>query len=297
MTLHDDRDGVAAFLRVRPTLFGMAYRMLGIRADAEDVVQDVFMRWAAADQAGIRDPAAWMMTACTRRSIDILRSVARSRTDYVGPWLPEPLGGEYAQGPHELSYALETAFLMVLERATPKERAAFLLNKVFALSHIEVAEVLGVTVDASRKLVSRAGRNIARGEKRQEMDVEKYRDLLSAFQSAILTDDAAAFSKVLAEDVRLVADGGGKVPALIEPLQGRAEVLDYLAKARIWWRRYEWIFEPLATGHGIALLSDQTVVARIWFSTGDLNRISEIYIMRNPEKLHSVGDRGVLFDR
>ncbi|MEH3116656.1 MAG: sigma factor [Methylorubrum populi] len=294
MTSHDDQDGVAAFLRVRPTLFGMAYRMLGIRADAEDVVQDVFLRWAGADQAGIRDPAAWMMTACTHRSIDILRSVARSRTDYIGSWLPEPLGGEYAHQPQELSYALETAFLMILERATPKERAAFLLNKVFGLSHVEVAEILSVTVDASRKLVSRAGRKIACGENHERMDVDKHRELLLAFQSAILTDDAAEFSKVLAEDVRLVADGGGKASAIIEPLQGRAQVLEYLARARGWWRRYNWIFEALATGYGIALLDGPNVFARIWFETNEYPSISTVYIMRNPEKLYPFSDNGTI---
>lgn len=128
MNAERDKAMMAAFEAARPAMFGIAYRMLGTHADAEDVVQDVFLRWSGADRGAIRNSAAWLMTACTRRSIDVLRSAARARTDYVGPWLPEPLAGTMIDEPLELSFALETAFLLLLERASPRERAAFLLH-------------------------------------------------------------------------------------------------------------------------------------------------------------------------
>lgn len=288
MNPEGESDWVNSFERARPALLGMAYRMLGIRADAEDVVQDVFLRWASIDRTTIRDPAAWMTTVCTRRSIDILRSAARSRTDYVGPWLPEPIASGWVQERRELSYALETAFLLLLERVSPKERAAFLLHDVFGLSHAEVATILGVTVEASRKLVSRAGYNVMSDRQSHIPSSDKQRVLLAAFQNAILTDDTAAFAKVLAEDVRLVADGGGKASALLEPLYGRVRVLDYLAEARGWWRNYRWVREWTAAGPSVALLSGDAVVARIWLEAAAGSFVSSIYIMRNPHKLRPV---------
>lgn len=281
-------DWVNSFERARPALLGMAYRMLGIRADAEDVVQDVFLRWASVDRTTIQDPAAWMMTVCTRRSIDILRSAARSRTDYVGPWLPEPIASGWVQEPRELSYALETAFLLLLERVSPKERAAFLLHDVFGLPHAEVASILGVTVEASRKLASRAGHNVVSDRQRHVPSSDRQRVLLAAFQDAILTDDTATLSIVLADDVRLVADGGGKASALREPLHGRVRVLDYLLEARGWWRSYRWAWEWTATSPSVALLSGDAVVARIWLEAAAGSSVSAIYVMRNPDKLHPV---------
>ncbi|WP_443019744.1 sigma factor [Sphingomonas adhaesiva] len=113
---------MVAFEAARPAMFGIAYRMLGTHADAEDVLQDVFIRWSEADRHSIQNPAAWLTTVCTRRSIDVVRLVARARTDYVGPWLPEPLAGATMEEPQELSFALETAFLLLLQRASPSVR-------------------------------------------------------------------------------------------------------------------------------------------------------------------------------
>jgi hypothetical protein len=119
MTMESDTAMMIAFEAARPAMFGIAYRMLGTHSDAEDVLQDVFLRWSGVDQSMIRNATAWLITACTRRSIDMLRSVARARTDYVGPWLPEPLAGEAINEPRDLSLALETAFLILLERTSP----------------------------------------------------------------------------------------------------------------------------------------------------------------------------------
>ena len=290
MVTKDEAAMLAPLEAARPALFGMAYRMLGTVADAEDVLQDVALRWSKADRAGIDNPAAWLMTACTRRAIDVLRSSARARTDYVGAWLPEPLAATTISEPLELSFALETAFLIVLERASPNERAAFLLHDVFGLGHAEIAITLSVTEAASRKLASRARQRLASSERRERLAPDRQQMLLAAFQNAILTDDMAAFSAVLAEDVRLEADGGGKAITLAAPIQGRAEVLSFLGQARNWWRGYDWTMKRLAFGYGIVLREGPTVVAAIWFESADSHAVSGIRIMRNPDKLTSLRD-------
>lgn len=278
-------DPAQAFQRARPALLGMAYRMLGTRTDAEDVVQDVFLRWAAAERTSIRNPAAWMMTVCTRRSIDVLRSAERSRIDYVGPWLPEPLEPGWNEEPQELSFALETAFLMVLERASAKERAAFLLHDIFGLAHAEVASTLNVTVEASRKLASRARQRVSSGQARHTLGLAEQRRLLAAFQDAIMTDDMTAFAAVIAQDVQLIADGGGKATALDLPLEGRDKVTDYLVTARNWWRAYRWREVAIGTGSGFTLFDEFAIAAQIWFAYDHEARVSRIFIMRNPDKL------------
>lgn len=278
-------DPAQAFQHARPALLGMAYRMLGTRTDAEDVVQDVFLRWAAAERTSIRNPAAWMMTVCTRRSIDVLRSAERSRIDYVGPWLPEPLEPGWNEEPQELSFALETAFLMVLERASAKERAAFLLHDIFGLAHAEVASTLNVTVEASRKLASRARQRVSSGQARHTLGLAEQRRLLAAFQDAIMTDDMTAFAAVIAQDVQLIADGGGKATALDLPLEGRDKVTDYLVTARNWWRAYRWREVAIGTGSGFTLFDEFAIAAQIWFAYDHEARVSRIFIMRNPDKL------------
>ena len=134
-------DPVPAFEAARPRLLGLAYRILGSRADAEDAVQDTFVKWQAADRSDVREPAAWLTTACTRRCLDILKAGARARVDYVGAWLPEPIATAAlaAEDKLELAASLTTAFLLVLERLTPKERAAYLLHDIFETPYPAVA--------------------------------------------------------------------------------------------------------------------------------------------------------------
>lgn len=290
MGTKDDMAIVAPFTAARPALFGMAYRMLGTVADAEDVLQDVAVRWSQADRSRIDNPAAWMMTACTRRAIDVLRSFARARTDYVGAWLPEPSAETMISEPAELSFALETAFLTVLQRASSKERAAFLLHDVFGLGHAEIADTLGVSEAASRKLASRARGHLASRDRCERFDFDRQRTLLEAFKQAILTDDMGAFSTILADDVRLDADGGGKAATIDRPVQGRNAVLAFCANARTWWRGYGWTTVRLATGYGIVLREGVTIAAAIWFESADGRSVARMYIMRNPDKLKAIGD-------
>ncbi len=156
-------DRVTEFERHRPRLFGIAYRMLGSRSDAEDVLQDAYLRWHRSASDELRSPEGWLVTTVTRLCIDRLRVVRTERERYVGPWLPEPLIGEAAQGadaPAELASSLSIAFLVVLERLSPDERAAFLLHEVFDTSHAEIAQILGKSETACRQLVSRARKRV-----------------------------------------------------------------------------------------------------------------------------------------
>ena len=286
LTSENDERGLASFQDARPALLGMAYRMLGSRSDAEDVVQDVFLKWSAVEKRSIKVPAAWLMTVCTRRCIYQLRSAARSRTIYIGPWLPEPIPADAIDEPSELSSTLETAFLMLLERVTPKERAAYLLHEIFNLPHFEVSVALGISEPASRKLVSRAKEAVASGARRASVEPERRYRLLESFERALKTDDMAEFAAFLAQDVSLQADSGGKVTT-VGDLHGVDEVLAFLVRARAWWPRYGWTIVELSGSTGFLLSDGQEPTALIWFGSMDGAVVSDIYIMRNPEKLNA----------
>src|SRR5690242_21686362 len=148
-----DREDIAVFEEARPRLLGLAYRILGSRADAEDAVQDTFLKWRTADHADIANPGGWLITTCTRRCIDLLRAAHRSRVDYVGTWLPEPMHMLTADPADEaLGTSLTTAFLLMLERLTPKERAAYLLHEIFDMDYPDIAKALDMNQAACRQL-------------------------------------------------------------------------------------------------------------------------------------------------
>ncbi|WP_426050267.1 sigma-70 family RNA polymerase sigma factor [Brevundimonas sp. SL161] len=275
---------IVAFQDSRGAMLGLAYRMLGSRSDADDVLQDVFLKWQAANREAIQEPAAWLVTACTRRCIDVLRSAARSRTDYVGPWLPEPMDAAALDEPAALSDSLETAFLTLLERVTPRERAAFLLHEVFDMPHTEVAVALGLTPGASRKLVSRARAAISADAPRVVVEPGRHRALLESFERAIRTDDMAEFGAFLSRDVRLTADSGGKAPS-VGAICGSEEALAFLAQARAWWPHYVWRPVDLARSRGFLMSDGYTPVVLIWFASTDGQEVSDIFVLRNPDKL------------
>ncbi|WP_210310701.1 sigma-70 family RNA polymerase sigma factor [Pseudorhizobium halotolerans] len=166
---------------------GSAYRILGTRAEAEDAVQDTFLRWQAADTEKICSPVAWLTTACTRRATDMLRLSYRSRVDYVGAWLPEPIHG-MTEGPAEtqmaLSSALSTAFVLLLERLTPKERAAYLLHEIFEMAYPDIAAILEMNEPACRKLVSRAKARVGSDRVRHQPAPQTQEELLAAFRGS-----------------------------------------------------------------------------------------------------------------
>lgn len=286
-------DDVRIFEKARPGLIGIAYRILGSLADAEDAVQDTFLKWAKTDRKNIKNAAAWLTTICTRRCLDLLRSAHHSRVNYVGPWLPEPI-----QTPMEndaetrlvLASSLTTAFLLMLERLTPKERAAYLLHEIFDVAYPEIAETLNIQEGACRKLVSRAKANIEQAKVRHTTTLERQDQLLAAFQAAITSGSAEQFASLLSDDIRLSADGGGKVPTVLDVLKGKAEVIAFLLeRLHEYWIDYNWVFVDINGARGIVLKHDGAAVAAVSFAYDETGRVANIYIVRNPDKLVNLG--------
>lgn len=214
---------------MRPRAFGVAYRMLGSASEAEDVVQESLLRLHRALESGeeIASPAAYVATVATRLAIDELRSARARRERYYGEWLPEPLLAVDDDDPArraELSDSLSLAFLTVLERLTPEQRAVFLLREVFDYPYGEIAEVLGRTPEATRQLAVRARRQVEQGRPRFSPTREQSEELADRFFAALNGGDVKELESLLAEEVELHGDGGGKVPALARPLSGRTRV-------------------------------------------------------------------------
>jgi RNA polymerase sigma factor (sigma-70 family) len=287
---------VEIFEHARPRLLGLAYRILGSRAEAEDALQDTFLRWQETDLASVGSPGAWLTAACTRRAIDMLRAAYRSRVDYFGNWLPEPvhtLIDSEAEAQMELSSSLSTAFLLMLERLTPKERAAYLLYEIFEMSYAEVAASLDMSEPACRKLVSRAKARIGDDQVRYQPTRERQEELLAAFEEAIRTGRPGGLAAILASDVRLTSDGGGKVAALTEILEGEAVLAFLTERLGEWWPRYEWSFTDLNGLRGLVFREGGAVVAAVTFAFDRSDRITDIFIMRNPDKLAGLGDTSI----
>jgi RNA polymerase sigma factor (sigma-70 family) len=283
-----ERNEVLTFEQSRSRLLGLAYRILGSQADAEDAVQDIFLKWQGADRDLIENPGSWLTTACTRRCIDMLRAPNRARVDYVGPWLPEPIQTATSEWPEEslsLASTLSTAFLLMLERLTPKERAAYLLHDIFDMPYSEIAQTLSLQEGTCRKLVSRARQNIVRAKVRHLTPVSQQEVLLAAFEAAITSGRAEPLAALLSDEIELSADSGGKVPTIQQILHGKAAVLEFLAQASQWWSTCDWVVAEINGGRSIILRKDGVTTASISFAYNECGTVTRIYIMRNPDKL------------
>lgn len=286
---------VDIFEHARPRLLGVAYRILGSRAEAEDAVQDTFLRWQETDIATIGSPGAWL-TTCTRRAIDMLRAAYRSRVDYVGNWLPEPVHtfiDSEAEAQMELSSSLSTAFLLMLERLTPKERAAYLLYETFEMPYADVAASLDMSEPACRKLVSRAKARIGDDQVRYQPPRERQEELLAAFEDAIRTGRSGDFAAMLASDVRLTADGGGKVAAASGVIEGESVLAFLTERLSEWWAAYEWSITELNGARGLILKQEGKIVATVSFAFDRSDRVTDIFIVRNPDKLAGLSDTSI----
>jgi len=295
-------DSLQAFEQARPALLGLAYRILGVHADAEDAVQECFLKWQAAERDEVDDPMAWLATVCTRHCLDMLRLADRARVEYVGTWLPEPVrtGAAIQPGPHapmppgpgqlvEHEALLTTAFLLALQRLTPRERAAYLLREIFEMPYARVASTLGLAEPACRKLVSRARTHLDRGQVRHDTPPARQRRLLSAFSQAITTGSVEAFAALLSDDVRLSADGGGKAIAARRVLRGRDEVLRFVqAGLHRWWPALEREETMLNGQLGWVLRNHVEVEAAVTFAYDSEGRLTDLFVMRNPDKLQAV---------
>ncbi|MGF6090194.1 RNA polymerase sigma factor SigJ [Pseudomonas sp. 18173] len=282
-------NAATVFEQRRPFLLGLAYRIVGSRAEAEDAVQELFIKWLEADRASIATPAAWLTTACTRHCIDVLRSAHASRVDYFGTWLPEPIHTTHQDSPEhrlELASSLSTAFMLLLERLTPKERAAYLLHEIFDMDYPQVADAVGVQEAACRKLVSRAKASLGNGQARYQPEPVRQTQLLNAFHGAIASGSTVSLSAMLSEDVELCADSGGKAPAIRETLSGIARVLDFIGQSlHSYWQACEWLPIEINGAQGVVIKADGVITASMTFGFDEAGRVSRIFIMRNPDKL------------
>jgi RNA polymerase sigma-70 factor, ECF subfamily len=220
------------FLSVRPLLFSISYRMLGSATEAEDVVQEAYLRWHTASRDGVVSPRSYLCTMVTRLCIDRLRSAAVAREAYVGLWLPEPVLSDVDPGPEEsaeLAESLSIALLVLLESLSPLERAVFLLREVFGFEYLEeVSQMVGRSNAACRQLVSRAHRHLAEGRSRFRVDRARGGELANRFLAACASGDLAGLMRLLTDDVVALADGGGKARAAARPIVGRRNVAAYM---------------------------------------------------------------------
>ena len=283
------------FLSHRPRLFGLAYRMLGSRSDAEDVLQDAWLRWQSAPKEELRSPEAWLVTVVTRLSIDRLRDAKREREVYTGPWLPEPLveeEPEAAETPEraaELASDVSFAFLMVLERLAPEERAVFLLREVFDMDYPEVAKMLGKSEAACRQMVHRAKERVRQDRPRFQVNPAAHRQLLDRFIAATHGGKPEELMALFAKDVRFTSDGGGKVPAVLRVLEGAERVMRfYTAIGRLTMNRsFTYRHAEINGEPGLLQFVDGRLTGAVTMVTDGM-RILEIYSVRNPDKLKGI---------
>jgi RNA polymerase sigma-70 factor (ECF subfamily) len=283
-------DHVAAFGEHRSLLFSIAYRMLGSVADAEDVLQDAYLKWERAGEADVRSPRDYLATTVTRLAVDHLRSARVRREVYVGPWLPEPLVGVDARDPlaaATLAESLSTAFLVLLERLTPTQRAAFLLREVFDYEYADVARILEETEANARQLVQRAKRHIAEGRSRFEPTSGRANELARSFLDACRTGDTDTLVDMLAADAVAWADGGGKFSAARRPINGIDRVARFVGSVVAKWRDSGSVtVEPVNGGIGLLFRTGDRLRAVLTVGVDpDSLRVNRLFIQVNPEKL------------
>ena len=276
------------FITHRSLLFTVAYEMLGSAADAEDVVQETWLRWADAGQharAEVRDPRAYLVRIVTRQALNRLRTLARRREEYVGEWLPEPLltSPDVAEDV-ELAESVSIAMLTVLETLTPTERAVFVLREVFDVPYDEIAQAVGKATATVRQVAHRAREHVAARRPRMHVDRTEQQQVVERFLAAVTTGDVQALIDVLAPDVVLVADGGGLAQAVRVPVVGAKKVANLL-------RPFPQVavspeFGTIWLNGGIGLRIDDEVGGTTIVSVAvEGGRITRIYAIRNPQKL------------
>jgi RNA polymerase sigma-70 factor, ECF subfamily len=280
----------AAFASARPFLFSIAYRMLGSVMDAEDLVQDAYLRWHEAPEADVRSPRAYLATIVTRLAINQLQSARSKRETYVGTWLPEPLVTEDTPDTVELAESLSMAFLVLLERLSPIERAVFLLHEVFDFEYGEIARMVDKTEANCRQLLARARKRVGSSRARFEADPAQARRLTQRFTEASVAGDMDALLAMLEEDITLWADGGGKVPgAALKPVRGATPAARFVLGVMRRFVPAETTVRPAEINGQpgfIAYVSGRPLSALIF----DIRegRVHTIYAIGNPDKLQTL---------
>jgi len=294
-------DPAASFEPYRRRLLGLAYRMLGSVADAEDAVQETYLRWHRADRGKVSDPRAFLMTTTTRICLDMLTSARARREEYVGPWLPEPILDTTQLAPDsrtELAEDLSIALLLILDRLSPLERGAFLLHDVFDFSFSEVATALERSEAACRQLAARARAHVRDARPRGatappvragQID-PKHAQLMSAFAAAVQSGNLTALTQMLASDARIVTDGGGKVRSALDVIEGADRAARFLIEVTrkrpdAWWRDDFTVRFATVNGlPGVIVDAPEGAVQTTAFEI-EADRIRALYVVRNPDKL------------
>lgn len=290
--LDDLEQAAAAFADVRPRLFGIAYRMLGTVTDAEDLVQEVWVRWQTyADRASVTNPPAFLATTTTRLAINATQTARVRRETYIGPWLPEPV--DTSADPHlgaERGEALGFAVLLLLERLTPTERAAYVLREAFDYPYPQIAEIVQVSEPAARQLVSRARKHVA-SERRTPVTGAEQRKLLATFVTAARSGDLAALEELLAADVISYSDGGGAVRASRIPVVGALRVAKYhRAFAQRFWAGVD-VSWATTNGQAAALLGNDGTAFAVLTVNASAEGIDQVLWMMNPAKITAAAPR------
>jgi RNA polymerase sigma-70 factor (ECF subfamily) len=280
----------AGFERYRPRLFGIAYRMLGSVQDAEDIVQEGMLRWHQSDRAAVREPEAWLVSVVTRLAIDRLRHAAVERDTYPGPWLPEPVADERfdADRSAELASDLSMAFLVLLERLAPEERAAFLLREVFDADYDEIARTLNKSLAAARQTVHRARERVRTDRARFVATNDAKERLFTRFVKALEADDRDGLLSIIAPEAIWVSDGGGKVAAARRVLRGSEPITRMLVKIE---QKYSHPFTYRIghmNGEPVLIMYKDGHPFGVTYCETDGERILALYRVLNPDKLGEV---------
>ena len=282
MTRSDAKD----FEPHRSFIAGLAYRMLGSIAEAEDVVQDAFVRWAQSDTSTVAHPRAYLARVVTRLCLDRMKSATSRREQYVGTWLPEPIVAAPAA---PMADDLSIALLLTLERLSPLERAAFLLHDVFDMEHADIARALGRTEEACRQLAARARQHV-RAERPRFAPTDQSREkLFAAFEAVMTSGDVAGFAQVLADDAVLYADGGGKRAAVLAPVRGKENILSLfvaITANRPPLRRDQLERASINGLPGFVVHAEDGIQTTAFEVEGD--HIVALYVVRNPDKLRHI---------
>ncbi|CAL9449977.1 ECF RNA polymerase sigma factor SigJ [Actinosynnema sp. ALI-1.44] len=288
-------DNTEAFVTYRNLLFTVAYEMLGSAADAEDVLQETWLRWVEVDLDRVRDPRAYLVRTTTRQALNRLRSLKRRKEDYVGPWLPEPLltTPDVAEDV-ALAESVSMAMMLVLETLSPTERAVFVLHEAFGLGYDEIAEAVGKSRDTVRQIAHRARKHVDARRPRKAVAPGEVRAVLASFRKALETRDFRGLVNVLAPDVVLISDGGGVKQAAVRPIVGAEKFARYVLGGLEKFGA-DLVAEPTTLNGGPALVmrvnGEMDGILACHVADG---RITGLYFVRNPEKLTRVAEETVL---
>jgi RNA polymerase sigma-70 factor (ECF subfamily) len=279
--MHEHEDAAASFDPLRPKLMRVAYRMLGSVADAEDVLQEAFIRWMKADRGAVREPEAFLRRTVTRLCLDQLKSARRQRETYIGPWLPDPVVEE------EEAEDVTLPLMLALERLSPLERAAFLLHDVFGLAFEEVAATIGRDAAACRQLAARARAHVREARPRFQVEKQHGLALAEAFFAASRSGDMKALGEMLAADVSIHADGGGKRPAAMQPIVGFEAVMKAQERLVVLFKHNASKLVRAGFINGLPGFVTLEADGELQTTALDIEngKIAAIYVVRNPDKL------------